>query len=144
MDEAFGFSVSAGRVRASEVMVQAELQASLAKSARAIAMAIVGEQAANANAQRGLIGHGSMQKSNGRSAGKVRQDLGESDAGVIVDGDVQVFPASMMFPAASPVGADGDFRKPTQMLDIEMQQIAGGGMFVTNHGHSGFKIALAI
>src|SRR5271157_4792070 len=127
LDEALGFAVGAGCVRASEAMAQAKLKAGLAESARAVAVAVIGEQPANGNTQRGVIGCGGAQESNRRSAGEVRQDLGEGDAGVIVNGDVQVLPASMMFPASSPVGPDGDFRKTALMLDIEMQEIAGNG-----------------
>ena len=53
LDEAFGFPVGARSVRPSEVMAQSELQASLAKSGGAIAVAVVGEQPANGNAQSG-------------------------------------------------------------------------------------------
>jgi len=89
---------------------KAELQTGLAESVRAIAMAVIGEQPTNANTQSGAIGHGGAQKSNRRSAGEVGQDLGERDPRMIVDGHIQILPASMMFPAPSPVGAGGDFR----------------------------------
>ncbi len=144
MDEAFGFPIGAGSIRPSEAMAQAELQASLAESVRAIATAVIGEQPANANAQGGVIGHGSVKKSNGRSAGEVGQDLGEGDAGVIVNSDVQILPPPMMLPAPTSVGSDGDFRKAAQMLDIEMEQIAGSGMLVADHGRNGIEVALAI
>jgi hypothetical protein len=125
-------------------MAKAELQASLAENARAVAMAVIGEQPANANAQSGVIGHGSVKKSNCGSAGKIGQDLRESDAGMIVDGDVQILPTTMMFAAPAPIGSNDHFRKTAQMLDIEMEQIAGSGMLVANHGHSGLQVADAI
>jgi hypothetical protein len=125
-------------------MAKAELQASLAENARAVAMAVIGEQPANANAQSGVIGHGSVKKSNCGSAGKIGQDLRESDAGMIVDGDVQILPTTMMLAAPAPIGSNDHFRKTAQMLDIEMEQIAGSGMLVANHGHSGLQVADAI
>jgi len=111
LDEAFGFPVGAGSIRPSEAMAQTELQASLAESVRAVAMAVIGEQPADANAQGSVIGHGRMKKSNGRSAGEIGQDLGEGDAGVIVNRDVQILPPPMMLPASASIGSDGDFRK---------------------------------
>ena len=97
MDEAFGFAVGARSVGAGKVMPKAELQTSLAESARAVAVAVIGEQPTDANAQSGVIGDCGAQESDRRSAGEVRQDLGEGDAGVIVNGDVQVLPAAMMW-----------------------------------------------
>jgi hypothetical protein len=144
LDEAFSFPVGARRVGARKVMAKAELQASLAESARAVAMAVISEQSANANAQGGVISQGSVKKSNCRGAGEVGQDLGEDDAGVIVDGDVEIFPPTMMLPAPAPVGTDGDFCKTAQMFDIEMEQIAGSGVLVANHGHSELQVADAI
>src|SRR5579863_6797847 len=64
LDEAFGFPVGARCVGASEVMAQAEFEASLTESPGAVAVAVVGEQPANGNAQRGVIGHRRVKKSN--------------------------------------------------------------------------------
>ncbi len=144
LDEAFGFAVGARCVGARKVMANAELQAGLAESARAVAMAVIGEQPANANTQSGVIGHSSAKKSNCRSAGEVGQDLGEGHAGVIVNGDVQILPPTMMLPAPTSIGSDDHFGKAAQMLDIEMEQIAGSGVLVANHGHSGLQVADAI
>jgi hypothetical protein len=125
-------------------MAKAELQTSLAESARAVAVAVIGEQPADANAQGGVIGHGSVKKSNCRSSGEIGQDLREGDTGVIVNGDVEILPPTMMFSASAPIGSNDHFRKTAQMLDIEMEQIAGSGVLVANHGHSGLQVADAI
>src|SRR5712664_4792178 len=142
LDEAFSFPVGARCVGARKVMAKAELQASLAESARAVAVAVVGEQPANA--QSGVIGHGSVKKSNCGSAGEVGQDLGDGHAGVIVNGDVEILPPTMMLPAPAPIGSNDHFSKTAQMFDIEMEQIAGSGVLVANHGHSGLQVADAI
>jgi len=144
LDEAFGFPVGARCVRARKVMAKAELQTSLAESARAVAVAVIGEQPADANAQSGVIGHGSVKKSNCRSSGEIGQDLGEGDTGVIVNGDVEILPPTMMFSASAAIGSNDHIRKTAQMLDIEMEQIAGSGVLVANHGHGGLQVADAI
>src|SRR5438552_16186083 len=80
LDEAFGCAVGARCVGARKVMANAELQAGLAESARAVAMAVIGEQPASANTQSGVIGHSSVKKSTCRSGGEVRQELRQGHA----------------------------------------------------------------
>ena len=58
LDKAFGFSVSAWSVRPCEAMTEAELLASGAKVVGAIAMSVVGEQAANGDAVLSIEGYG--------------------------------------------------------------------------------------
>jgi hypothetical protein len=70
--------------------------------------------------------------------------LREGDAGIIVNGHVQIFPTAMMFAAATAIGAHHHFGKTAQVLDVEMQQIAGSGMFVADHRGDGVEIALTI
>ena len=50
LDEALRFAVGAGGVRASKAVTDAELGADTTELARAIATAVIGEQAANADA----------------------------------------------------------------------------------------------
>ena len=56
LDKALGLAIGARGIGASEVVAQAELNTSLAEGMGAVAVAVVGEQAADANAQRGVIG----------------------------------------------------------------------------------------
>src|SRR5271167_310447 len=88
LDEAFGLAVGAGSVGAGEAVLDAELEAGGAKVAGAIAGAVVGEQAANGDAVLGVEGDGGAQESDGGFALLVGEHAGESEAGVIVDGDV--------------------------------------------------------
>ena len=111
LDEAFGFAVGAWGVGASEVMAQTQSKNGTAESMGTITVAIIGEQAADANAQAGVISQGGMEESDGRSSGAVGQDLGKGDAGMIVDGDVEALPAGMMFAATATVGSGDDVGK---------------------------------
>ena len=75
----------------------------------------------------------------------VGQHAGEGDAGVIVDGDVQILPASeLRTAAATAIAAHGDLLIAGHALDIEVKQIAGSGMFVAHHGRSGMEMTPAV
>ena len=58
-----------------------------------IAVAVVGEQAAHADAELSVVGQGGAQEGQGGCGGLVGQDEGKGEAGVVVDGDVHVRPA---------------------------------------------------
>jgi hypothetical protein len=94
LDEALGLAVGARSVRTSEAVLDAELEAGGAELSGAIAGAVVGEQAANGDAVVGVEGDGGAQKGDGGFALLVGKHAGESEAGVIVDGDVQSQPAN--------------------------------------------------
>jgi hypothetical protein len=82
LDEAFGFAVGARGVRANEAVTNAECSAGVTELVRAVATSVVGEQGANGDAVLGI-------KSNG-GIGGLGQQLGEGEARVIVDGDVEL------------------------------------------------------
>ena len=145
LDEAFGFAVGAGSVRASKAVTDAEFGASGAKLMGAIAASVVGEQAANGDAVLGVESEGGVQEGEGGVDGLIGQHAGEGEAGVIVDGDVQSLPAGELgTTATAAVAADGDLLIAGHALDVEMEQIAGSGMFVAHHRRSGMQIAPAV
>ena len=80
LDEAFGFAIGAGSVGASEAVGESELVAEAAKDAGAITRSIVGKQAANGDAEAGVVIDGSLKKRRSGRGFLVRQDLGEGDA----------------------------------------------------------------
>ena len=94
LDEAFGLAVGARRVRAGEAMADAETTASIAEVVRAIARAVVGQQTTDADAERAVVTDGGMQESDGGGSALIGQDLGEGQAGVVVDGDGNELPAA--------------------------------------------------
>jgi hypothetical protein len=75
----------------------------------------------------------------------VGQHAGESEAGVIVNGDVQGLPAGeLRTSTAAAVAANGDLLIASHAFDVEMQQIAGSGMFIAHHWRSGMQVAPAV
>ena len=142
MDEAFGFAVGARGVGASEALAEAELMTEAAKDAGAVTRAVVGEQAADRNAEAGVVIDRGLQKSSRGRGFLVGQDLREGDARVIIDGDMDIFPSGTM-DAAPPItrNAAADGLKAADFLNVEVEEIAGAGVFVTKHGRRGFEIA---
>lgn len=93
----------------------------------------------------GVEGQGGAQEGDSGLALLVGQHLGESEAGVIVDGDVQSLPAGELRAAATTaIAANGDALIAGHALDIEVQQIAGRGMFVTHNRWGGMEMAPAV
>lgn len=57
---------------------------------------------------------------------------------MIVDGDVQSLPAGELgATATAAIAANGNLLAASHALDIEVEQIAGSGMFIAHHGRCG-------
>ena len=93
LDEAFGFAVGLGRVRTGAAVFEAHLRTSLAKVVGAVAAAVIGEQGADADAVAGEKVNRVFEEGDGGGSFLVGQDLSEGETGVVIDGDVQGFPA---------------------------------------------------
>ena len=144
LDETFGFAVGARGIGTSEVVAQTQFNNGSVESVGAITVAVIGEQAADGNAQAGVIGDCGAQKGDGGNSGEVGQDLGESNAGMVIDGDMDVFPATVVLTPAAAVGTKNHAGEASQLLNIEVKQIARSSMLIANQRHSRFQIAHAV
>ena len=133
LDEAFGFAVGAGRVEAGAFVFDPQVLAASSEEMGAETRAVVGEHAADGDAEASEVIDGLLQESNGGDGLFVGQQGGESDAGVIVDGDEKKLPAHA---ASFILGIAGDamarFRNAGELFDVQVQQIAGSGMLVAH------------
>src|SRR6266853_975844 len=93
LDDAFGLAVGLWSVGASEAMLEAEGGDGGAHGVGAVAGAIVGVNALGVDAVLLEEGQGGMEEGDGALRGFIGEELGEGEAGVVVDGDVQIFPA---------------------------------------------------
>lgn len=144
LNEAFGLAIGLRRVRACATVLKTHLAANLAKAVGAITAAVIGEQSADGDAMASKKVNGFLEKGDGGVGLLIGEDLGESHARVIVDGDMQGFPTRMfVLSAASAVTAPNHLLEAAEALDIEMKQVSGEGMFVTHHGWGGMQIAPA-
>ena len=145
LDEALGLAVGARSVGTGEAVLDAELEAGGAKLSGAIAGAVVGEQASDGDAVLGVEGDGGVQEGDSGWALLVGQHAGEGEAGVIVDSDVQSLPAGeLRASAATAVAPNGDLLIAGHALDVEMEQIAGSGMFIAHDGRSRMEMTPAV
>ena len=92
----------------------------------------------------GIKVEGIAEKSDGGFGLLVGQHLGECQAGVVVDGDVQSLEAWVLKQSsAAAVSAHQNLLITGKALDIKVEQIAREGVFVALHGRSGMEIAPA-
>jgi hypothetical protein len=123
---------------------ETHLETSLAKLVGATATAVIGEQGANGDAVASEEVNGIPKKGDGGMGLLIGEDLGEGHARVIVDGDVQGLPTRMfLLTTAAAIAAPNDLLEAGQALDVEMEKIAGEGMFIAHHGRQGMEIAPA-
>lgn len=145
LDEALGFAVGARGIGAGETVSDAELTAGGGQQAGVIAGGVVGEQAADADAEACIVGDGGTEEGGGGVGALVGIELGESDAGVIVDGDMQDLPAGT---ASFVTRIAGDtvtrLGKAGQFLGVQVKQVAGMWVFIAAHGHDGVQVAHAV
>ncbi len=100
LDKALGFAIGARRIGSGAAMLESHLQASAAKLTRAITAAVVGEQGAHADAVAGEELDRRVEESDGSCGFLIGQHLGEGQAGVVVDGNVQGQETGMLALAA--------------------------------------------
>ncbi len=145
LDKAFGFAVGARRIGASATMFDAMQLHQATKGARLVTGSIVGEQGTNGNAETGVIGQRGSQKGGRGIAFLIRQDLRKGDAGMVIDGDVNVLPSDALdVLTAVAMDAVSDTANTTEFLDIEMEQITGMRMLVADQRGNGFQITVTV
>jgi hypothetical protein len=98
----------------------------------AIGGAAIGQEALDLDAMSGEEADGLLESVDGAGDFFVRKEAGKSEAGVIVDGDVQAFHAGTWIAASAIAGGtDAGLREAAQLLDVEVKEFAGLGAFVT-------------
>ena len=122
LDEALGLAVGARGVGAGEAVADAEAAASTTEVAGAVTGTIVGEQASDADAKRAIVGVGEEKELGSGKAALIGQDLGEGDAGMVVDGDVDELPAGGAGASGLIAGnAVTGVLEAAELFDVEMQ-----------------------
>ena len=89
MDEALGLAVGFWSVGTGEAVLEAEGGDGIAHGGGAGAGAIVGVNALGWDAMRLEEGKGGLEAGDGAACSFIREELGEGEAGMIVDGDVE-------------------------------------------------------
>ncbi len=135
LDEAFGLAVGSWREGPGIAMAEAEFAAARIEGLRTVAPAVVGEYAPDGDAESTVVVDGGGEESGSRVASLIGVELGERDARVAVDTDVDVFPSRAL---AAMLTGGGDAvagaTKAAAFLDVEVQHVAGMRMLVAAHG----------
>jgi hypothetical protein len=138
LDEAFGLAIGLGAVGFGEGVFEPELVAGSGKEFGAVGGAAIGEEALDFDAM-GVVEAESLIES-GEDAGEffVWKETGEGEAGMVVDGDVETFDAGPWIADGAVAGcADAWAKEAAQLLDVEVEELAGMVPFVTDHGRFG-------
>jgi hypothetical protein len=85
LDEAFGFSIGAGRIGPGEAMLDALLEEERSEAVVAVTGTVVCQNALDPEAEAGVEGSCHVEEEHRGLVGLVGQDGGEADAAVVVD-----------------------------------------------------------
>jgi hypothetical protein len=108
-------------------VLDAEVAASVAEGERLIAAPIVGHDAGDGDAEAFVISHGRPEKGHGAVGGFVGLDLGEGDAGMVVNADVDEIPASAAaLVRTRPIAGDAvaDTLETPELFDVDVNDLA--------------------
>ena len=108
-----------------------ELAASGGKDLGAVSGAAIGEETLNANAMSGVKADRLAERVEGTGDLFIGKETGESEATVIIDGDVQGLDAGPGIALGAITGcADARTREAAQLLDVEVEELARKITFV--------------
>ena len=107
-------------------MAEPEALAGFGEASRAIAGAVVGHHPRDVDAELAEVGDHGFEEVGDTVAGLVGIDLGEADAGVVVDADMHEIPPGpgRALPAV-PGDAVAGLLETREFLDVQVQQLAG-------------------
>jgi hypothetical protein len=138
LDEAFGLAVGLRAIGTSEEMADAQLETGSGEEFGAISGAAVGEDTLDEDAVSLVKGDGLVE--GGQNAGSffIGKKTGESQAGMVIDGDVKGLGAGAGITMGTVAGgADAGLVKAAQLFNIKRKKLTGRGAFVTNDGRLG-------
>lgn len=133
LDEAFGLAVGLRAIGTGEEMTEAQRLAGGGEEFGAIGGALVGEDGLDGDAVSLIESQGLME--GGQDAGSffIGEKTGESQAGMIINGDVKGLDASAWIAMGTVAGgADAGLMETAKLFNIQMKQFTGGGAFVTD------------
>src|SRR6266849_4913551 len=144
LDKSLSLAVGFRSVRLGADVLETQIPAGIPKSKGLITTAVVGHNASNGDAEAFVIRHCGFEKRNGAAGLLIGQDLGEGDTGMVVNADVDELPTDATTVAlAGPVSGDpmADLVEAAELLDIDVDHVAGVLSLVTTHRLSRLQVA---
>jgi len=145
LDEAFRLAVGARRVGPGKPLFEMELGHQFAIEPVSVAGAVITVDAADGDAEATKVGAGHQEEAYGRAVALIGQDRSKTDAGVVVNGDVQILPAratSLTFALTRDPMPRAE--NASQTLDVEVNQVARALMLIAHHWGRRIERAQAI
>ena len=110
-----------------------------------VAGAVIGQDTPEGDAERAVVAQGRQQGTTSATAAFVRLDVGKGDSRMVVEGHMDEFPTCPgRVLCAIPGHPMSRALKAPELLDIEMEQVAWLGMFVTHDGGGRFEAGQAV
>src|SRR5947209_1773387 len=130
LDESLGLSVGLGRIGFGSDVLETEPLAGSAEGKGLIAGAVVGHHPFDPDAEAFVVGQSGFEEDGGAALLLVGHDLGEGDARVVIDGDMDKLPAepfapgtSIALPSALTGDAMADAVDPAELLDVDVDHL---------------------
>src|ERR1700692_3757440 len=128
-------------------MLAAQAPESILKVEGLVTTAVVGHDTGDGDIEAFVIGHGRLEERYGAFRLLVRQNLAEGDAGVIVDTDMNELPAdatAVALTGAIAGDAVTDLVKTTELLDVDVDQLAGMFALIATHRLGRLQVAYPV
>lgn len=135
LDEALGFAIGLGRVGFGEEVFYTQAGAGLAEGRGAVAAAVVGHDPLDGDTDLAIVGDDLFEEVHRGVLAFVGPQGRVTEARVIIDADMEAFPAGAAHVVA-PVAGDAVTRllDAAEFLGVEVQQFAGMFAFVAHDG----------
>ena len=141
LDKAFGFSIGARTVGPGTQVTQTELSACRSEAMRDVAGAVVGHDACDINAAAGVPGDQPSKEDDSRWRSFVSQDLGVSQTGSVVHGNMEELPTGTSGALPTVAGdAVADELDATQLLDVDVDELSGVVPLIAVNGLLGVEV----
>ena len=128
-------------------MFETEVFAGVPEGQGPVARSVIGHDPFDGDIEAPVPSEGGVQEGDGTVFFLVWQDVCEAEAGVVVDADVDVFPApvgSASWAGSIAVYAVPDLVEAAEFLDIDVDHLAGPGAFVAAYRFGRVEVAPAV
>jgi hypothetical protein len=132
LDEAFGLAIGLRAIGSGEAMFEAQLVAGGGKEFGAISGSAIGEDPLDGDVMGLVKSDGLLEGGEGAGSFFIWEETGKSEAGMVINGDVQAFdPGPGIAVGTVAGGADAGLMEAAKLFNIKMKQFTWGGAFVT-------------
>ena len=147
MDKALGLTVGFRGIGFGADVFETEVFAGVPEGQGPVARSVIGHDPFDSDIEAPVPSEGGVQEGDGTVFFLVWQDVCEAEAGVVVDADVDVFPApvgSASWAGSIAVYAVPDLVEAAEFLDIDVDHLAGPGAFVAAYRFGRVEVAPAV